>query len=355
MQLSALFVLLCLYNSFRATQWETCHWSVLCVCVRVSRRSNGEATSPFPSAKRTAAQAPEQPGRQSLLQPSQREFKAFHGSLCLTLFPDDNTIKATCARPPSPHPHAALPFCCLHHVLWRFICCFHVRMSPFTVNNWCGLSKPSKMPASSASAPRALIKKNYAVTSDIISICTHSTQNHFELKINDSLAHVPCFALVFSEAFLTLCACVCLSACVCVRWFCVLSAEKSGLSGEQEETQKTGVNNSFPSSYLNTPPAQEGSWEDHGSVCFSCKFAAENTSYLRSLFLYYFWEERRRGIRMHVLIVRYVTSQSVKLSLVPLMPRAGCISALFIKGLTISPVFFYLFNILTPVKNLSCS
>ncbi len=106
----------------------------VCVCVCVSRRSNGEATSPFPSAKRTAAQAPEQPGRQSLLQPSQREFKAFHGSLCLTLFPDDNTIKATCARPPSPHPHAALPFCCLHHVLWRFICCFHVRMSPFTVN-----------------------------------------------------------------------------------------------------------------------------------------------------------------------------------------------------------------------------
>lgn len=256
------------------------------VCVCVSRRSNGEATSPFPSAKRTAAQAPEQPGRQSLLQPSQREFKAFHGSLCLTLFPDDNTIKATCARPPSPHPHAALPFCCLHHVLWRFICCFHVRMSPFTVNNWCGLSKPSKMPASSASAPRALIKKNYAVTSDIISICTHSTQNHFELKINDSLAHVPCFALVFSEAFLTPCACVCLSACVCVCWFCVLSAEKSGLSGEQEETQKTGVNNSFPSSYLNTPPAQEGSWEDHSSVCFSCKFAAENTSYLRSLFFF---------------------------------------------------------------------
>lgn len=79
--------------------------------------------------------------------------------------------------------------------------------------------------------------------------------------------------------------CVCLSACVCVRWFCVLSAEKSGLSGEQEETQKTGVNNSFPSSYLNTPPAQEGSREDHSSVCFSCKFAAENASYLRSLFM----------------------------------------------------------------------
>lgn len=36
----------------------------------VSRRSVGEAASPFPSAKRTAAQAPEQPGRQSLLQPS---------------------------------------------------------------------------------------------------------------------------------------------------------------------------------------------------------------------------------------------------------------------------------------------
>lgn len=109
---------------------------------------------------------------------------------------------------PDPRAPTPTPLCCLHHVLWRFICCFHVRMSPFTVNNWCGLSKPSKMPASSASAARALIKKNYAVTSDIISICTHSTQNHFELKINDSLAHVRCFALVFSEAFLTLCMCV---------------------------------------------------------------------------------------------------------------------------------------------------
>lgn len=63
------------------------------------------------------------------------------------------------------------------------------------------------MPASSASAPRALIKKNYAVTSDIISICTHSTQNHFELKINDSRAHVRC--LVCSE--------LCLRASVCLR------------------------------------------------------------------------------------------------------------------------------------------
>ncbi len=75
-----------------------------CVCVCVSRRSNGEATSPFPSAKRTAAQAPEQPGRQSLLQPSQREFKAFHGSLCLTLFPDDNTIKLPVPDPRAPTP-----------------------------------------------------------------------------------------------------------------------------------------------------------------------------------------------------------------------------------------------------------
>lgn len=210
------------------------------VCVCVSRRSNGEATSPFPSAKRTAAQAPEQPGRQSLLQPSQREFKAFHGSLCLTLFPDDNTIKATCARPPSPHPHAALPFCCLHHVLWSFICCFHVRMSPFTVNNWCGLSKPSKMPASSASAPRALIKKNYAVTSDIISICTHSTQNHFELKINDSLAHVPCFALVFSEAFLTPCACVFVCVCLRVLVLCPLCREVWIIRGARGNPENWG-------------------------------------------------------------------------------------------------------------------
>lgn len=139
--------------------------------------------------------------------------------------------------------------------------------------------------------------------------------------------------------------------CVCVRWFCVLSAEKSGLSGEQEETQKTGVNNSFPSSYLNTPPAQEGSRDDLSSVCFSCKCAAENTSYLRcALFPYYFWEERRRDIRMHVLIVRNVTSQCVKLSLLPLIPRAGCISALFMKGLTVSCFFFYLFIIFNPCE-----
>ncbi len=140
--MSALFVLLCLYNSCRATQWEMCHWSVphmcvcvcvcVCACVRscvcVSRRSNVEATSPFPSAKRTAAQAPEQPGRQSLLQPSQREFKAFHGSLCLTLFPDDNTIKATCARPPSPHPHAVLlsPPCAL--ALYLLLSCEDVSL-----------------------------------------------------------------------------------------------------------------------------------------------------------------------------------------------------------------------------------
>lgn len=113
---------------------------------------------------------------------------------------------------PDPRAPTPTPLCCLHHVLWRFICCFHVRMSPFTVNNWCVLSKPSKMPASSASAPRALIKKNYAVTSDIISICTHSTQNHFELKINDSRAHVRRGFWSSSN-----------SACVCFAWMCVIS------------------------------------------------------------------------------------------------------------------------------------
>lgn len=65
-------------------------------------------------------------------------------------------------------------------------------------------------------------KKNYAVTSDIISICSHSTQNHFELKINDSL-------LVFFDCVLS-----------------ALSSENSGLPGEQEEAQKTWVNNCFP-------------------------------------------------------------------------------------------------------------
>lgn len=160
------------------------------------------------------------------------------------------------------------------------------------------------------------------------------------------------FALVFSEAFLTPCArvCLCVSACVCVRWFCVLSAEKSGLSGEQEETQKTGVNNSFPSSYLNTPPAQEGSRRPQLCLLLMQICSWKYELFKKPFYVYYFWEERRRGIRMHVLIVRYVTSQSVKLSLVPLIPRAGCISALFIKGLTASRVFFYLFHIFNPCE-----
>lgn len=47
----------------------------------------------------------------------------------------------------------------------------------------------------------------------------------------------------------------------CVRSLLVLSADKSGLPGEQEEAQKTGVNNSSPSLYLHAPPAQEGGAE----------------------------------------------------------------------------------------------
>lgn len=143
---------------------------------------------------------------------------------------------------PDPRAPTPTPFCCLHHVLWRFICCFHVRMSPFTVNNWCGLSKPSKKPASSASAPRALIKKNYAVTSDIISICTHSTQNHFELKINDSLAHVPCFrACLFWSFSNSECVCV----CVCLRVFAcagsVSSLQRSlDYQGSKRKPRKLG-------------------------------------------------------------------------------------------------------------------
>lgn len=60
-------------------------------------------------------------------------------------------------------------------------------------------------------------QKNYAVTSDIISICLHSTQNHFELKINDLLL---CFDCVFLA----------------------LSTGNSRISREQKEAKKTWVN-----------------------------------------------------------------------------------------------------------------
>lgn len=92
-----------------------------------------------------------------------------------------------------------------------------------------------------------------------------------------------------SEARLTLLACVLRG---CVRSLCVLSAEKSGLPGEQEETQKTGVNNSSPSLYLHAPPAQEGGAEETAAL-----FAPHANSQLKISFSpVIFWEDRKRGI-----------------------------------------------------------
>ena len=137
-----------------------------------------------------------------------------HKAVSLALFPVNNSVINTCSSPSSPTPTRL--YSRLEHVLRLFICCFHVRMSAFTVNNWCGLSKTSKMHASSGSL-EPFDQKNYAVTSDIISICLHSTQNHFELKINDLLL---CFDCVFLA----------------------LSTGNSRISREQEEAKKTWVN-----------------------------------------------------------------------------------------------------------------
>ncbi len=58
--------------------------------------------------------------------------------------------------------------------------------------------------------------------------------------------------------------CVCVCVCLCVFamcGFCVLSAEKSGLSGEARGNPENWGNNSFPSSYLNTPTSSGGEHE----------------------------------------------------------------------------------------------
>lgn len=145
-------------------------------------------------------------------------------AVLLALFPVNNFVINTCLfQPFQPQPQPIPPTSSptffisrLEHVLMLFICCFHVRMSAFTVNNWCGLSKTSKMHASSGSL-EPFDQKNYAVTSDIISICLHSTQNHFELKINDLLLCLDCV-------------------------FLALSTGNSRISREQEEAKKTWVN-----------------------------------------------------------------------------------------------------------------
>lgn len=137
-------------------------------------------------------------------------------------------VKCTCAREPWATPCTSsfptLKHCCLQHELLLFICCFHVRMSAFTVNNWCGLSKPSKMHASSASPRLSLIKKIMLWLLILSASVRIQRKNHFELKINDSCSFI--HLLVFSD-----------SLCVCVS-----SAENSRLPGEQKEAQKTWVN-----------------------------------------------------------------------------------------------------------------
>lgn len=151
------------------------------LCCRSSDEAAAEGfSSPWP-----AAQAPQQPWRQPLLQPAKCEFKVPIKAFVWVWFHMIIQLNLPVPDPGAPPPRSSAS--CLEHVLMLFICCFHVRMSAFTVNNWCGLSKPSKMHASSDSLEPFDQKKNYAVTSDIISICSHSTQNHFELKINDSL------------------------------------------------------------------------------------------------------------------------------------------------------------------------
>lgn len=216
-------------------------WMIwLCTCVRVclcvSFRPSSKVTTAHPSASRPAAQTTEQPRGQYLLQPAQCEFKARiepFVRLCLLMIIELNV--------PVPEPWATrasswtsssptLRLCCLQHGLLLFICCFHVRMSAFTVNNWCGLSKPSKMHASSGSPQLSLIKKIMLWLLILSASVRIQRKNHFELKINDSRSFV--HLLVFSDSLW-------LFACVCVF---VLSTESSRLPGEQEEAQKTWVN-----------------------------------------------------------------------------------------------------------------
>lgn len=117
----------------------------LFLCLRFSDEAAAEDfSSPWP-----AAQAAQQPRRQPVLQPAKCEFKVPIKAFVWVWFRMIIQLNLPVPDPRAPPPHSSAS--CLEHVLMLFICCFHVRMSAFTVNNWCGLSKPSKMHASSDS------------------------------------------------------------------------------------------------------------------------------------------------------------------------------------------------------------
>lgn len=112
-------------------------------------RSSDEAAAENSSPAGPAAQAAQQPWRQPVLQPAKCEFKVPIKAFVWLWFHMIIQLNLPVPDPGAPPPRFSAS--CLEHVLMLFICCFHVRMSAFTVNNWCGLSKLSKMHASSDS------------------------------------------------------------------------------------------------------------------------------------------------------------------------------------------------------------
>lgn len=111
--------------------------------------SSDAATAENSSPAGPAAQAAQQPWRQPVLQPAKCEFKVPIKAFVWLWFHMIIQLNLPVPDPGAPPPRFSAS--CLEHVLMLFICCFHVRMSAFTVNNWCGLSKLSKMHASSDS------------------------------------------------------------------------------------------------------------------------------------------------------------------------------------------------------------
>lgn len=112
-------------------------------------RFSDEAAAEDFSSSWPGAQAAQQPRRQPVLQPAKCEFKVPIKAFVWVWFQMIIQLNLPVPDPGAPPPRSSAS--CLEHVLMLFICCFHVRMSAFTVNNWCGLSKPSKMHASSDS------------------------------------------------------------------------------------------------------------------------------------------------------------------------------------------------------------
>lgn len=112
-------------------------------------RSSDEAAAENSSPAGPTAQAAQQPWRQPVLQPAKCEFKVPIKAFVWLWFHMIIQLNLPVPDPGAPPPRFSAS--CLEHVLMLFICCFHVRMSAFTVNNWCGLSKLSKMHASSDS------------------------------------------------------------------------------------------------------------------------------------------------------------------------------------------------------------